>query len=150
MNTHCHPFRPAWPSIVLCIAVIIRPANILPTWPTAVKTAARLAISDGVLPCCQSLAPQGLSIGLNLLPRPEDIHCAAIQTSLHGSLEESHRSNLLVRCACGGAHGDARPQHKSQWKPDAGPDLLQDKRVGDQRNHVASEVSELGLSTQLI
>src|SRR5690242_226599 len=49
INTHCHPFRPPEHSIVLCIAVIMRPANILPTCPTAVKIVALLAISEGVL-----------------------------------------------------------------------------------------------------
>jgi hypothetical protein len=48
-NTHCHPFNPLLPSRVLCIAVIMMPANILPTCPTAVKIAVRLAISDGLL-----------------------------------------------------------------------------------------------------
>ena len=49
MKTHCHPFKPFEPSIVLCIAVIMIPANILPTCPIAVKIAVLLAISEGVL-----------------------------------------------------------------------------------------------------
>jgi hypothetical protein len=35
--------------MVLCMAVIIIPANMLPTCPTAVKMAVRLAISEGLL-----------------------------------------------------------------------------------------------------
>jgi hypothetical protein len=49
INTHCHPFNPALPSIVLCIAVIIIPAKRLPICPTAVKMAVRFAISEGLL-----------------------------------------------------------------------------------------------------
>jgi len=48
-NTHCQPFNPPLPSMVLCMAVIMIPANMLPTCPTAVKMAVRLAISEGLL-----------------------------------------------------------------------------------------------------
>jgi hypothetical protein len=54
-NTHCQPFKPPLPSMVLCIAVIMIPANILPTCPTAVNIAVRLAISEGLLQSIVSL-----------------------------------------------------------------------------------------------
>lgn len=112
------------------------------------KIAARLAISDGVLSPCQLLANEERTRGVrhNLLPGAKHIHRATVQTSLHGALEESNCSNLLVCRASSGAHGDTRPKHKSQWKPDTGSDLLQDERVRDQCNHIALEVSQPRLS----
>jgi hypothetical protein len=47
-NTHCQPTRPPLPAMPLLIAVIITPANIVPTCPEAVKRAVRLAISLGL------------------------------------------------------------------------------------------------------
>lgn len=130
-NTHCHPFKPARPSIVLCIAVIMRPANMLPTWPIAVKIAVLVAISEGLLQfrlesCLKQPQWASPSPGVNLLPRAEHINGSTIDRPFHHTLEETHDAELLVVLACGRAHGQAGPDDEGQWEPYSGSDLLDD------------------------
>jgi hypothetical protein len=132
INTHCQPFNPLCPSIVLCIAVIISPAHILPTCPTAVKIAVRLAISVGLLLVVSIFSlPLQPSTRIHLLPTSQHINCPTIQTRLHEPLQEPHRTQLLIRLARRRAHGEARPHDEREGQPDGGPHFLDYQGVRD-------------------
>jgi hypothetical protein len=113
-NTHCQPLRPFLPSMVLCIAVIMIPANMLPSWPTAVKIAVRFAISDGLLSAISvallRAKPTASVVWYDLLPRSNNVYGTTIQTSLHEALEKSHSTELLVCLASRRAHGQTGPE----------------------------------------
>jgi hypothetical protein len=113
MKTHCQPWREVRPCRPEFMAVIMTPANMLPTCPMAVKMAVRLAISSGLLKL--KLAAVFYTCEADgLLPRSQNVYGATVQTSLEKALEEPYNAELSISLTSCRTHRQPRPNEQRE------------------------------------